>query len=207
MTAVGKALIKARVAVAWTDYPSYLSRFIAVVRKGTVCAFRNSSGAAYDPADKKNDQFEKETIMPYGIPSVALLRDTFRRAVTQALGKCEETHTAHYRSRCRFLASTPWVEIGPNVQAIQATETEFLIRGSWQYTIDLGTKDQLPIALAQINAIASLLASAVPRGEPVKGTFDFPPSETSASREKITCAFRGVVRGQVPCANTPCLAN
>ncbi len=145
--------------------------------------------------------------MPIGIPSVALLRDTFRRAVTQALGKCEETHTAHYRSRCRFLASTPWVEIGPNVQAVQATETEFLIRGSWQYTIDLSTKDQLPIAQAQINEIASRLASAVPNGELVKGTFDFPPSEISANRERITCSFRGVVHGQVPCLNTPCLVS
>ena len=137
--------------------------------------------------------------MPFGIPSVALLRDTFRRAVTQALGNCEETHTAHYRSRCRNVANSPWMEIGPNVQAIQATETEFLIRGSWQYTIDLGTKDQLPIAQAQIHEIASLLASAVPQGEPVKGTFDFPATEISANREKVTCSFRGVVHGQVPC--------
>lgn len=137
--------------------------------------------------------------MPFGIPSVALLRDTFRRAVTQALGKCEETHTAHYRSRCRFLADAPWAEIGPNVQAIQATETEFLIRGSWQYTLDLSSKEQLPICQAQINEIASLLASTVPPGESVKGTFDFPPTEISAGHEKVTCAFRGVVHGQVPC--------
>jgi hypothetical protein len=90
------------------------------------------------------------------------------------------------------------VEIGPNVQAIQATETEFLIRGSWQYTIDPRTKDQFQIAQAQINEIASRLASAVPHGEPVKGTFDFPPSETLASGEKVTCSFRGVVRSQIP---------
>ena len=133
------------------------------------------------------------------IPSVELLRNRFRRAVTQALGKCEETHSSHYRTRCRFLASAPWVEIGPNVQAIQATETDFLIRGSWQYTIDLGTKNQLEIAQAQINEIASLLASAVPQGEPVKGTFNFPPTETLASGERVTCSFGGVVRGQVPC--------
>src|SRR5271157_5544053 len=142
---------------------------------------------------------EKETSMPFGISSVELLRDTFRRAVKQALQQCEETHSSHYRSRCRSLASTPWVEIGPNVQAIQVAETEFLIRGSWQYTIDLGVKNQLPIAQAQINEIAALLASAVPHGEPVKGTFDFPPSETSASGERVTCSFRGVVRGQLPC--------
>ena len=35
--------------------------------------------------------------MPLGIPSAALLRDTFLRAVKQALGKCEETHPAHYQ--------------------------------------------------------------------------------------------------------------
>jgi hypothetical protein len=110
--------------------------------------------------------------MPFGIPSVALLRDTFRRAVKQALEKCEETHPTHYQSRCRSLASAPWVEIGPNVQAIQVAETEFLIRGSWQYTVDLSTQGQLEIAQAQIHEIASLLASAVPHGEPVKGTFD-----------------------------------
>ena len=137
--------------------------------------------------------------MPFGISSVALLRDTFRRAVKQALEKCEETHPSYYRSRCRFLASTPWVEIGPNVQAVQVAETEFLIRGSWQYTIDLSTKNQLPIAQAQIQEVASLLASAVPRGEAVKGTFDFPPSEISANGERVTCSFRGVVRGQMPC--------
>jgi hypothetical protein len=142
---------------------------------------------------------EKEITMPFGISSVALLRDTFRRAVKQALDRCEETHSTHYRSRCRFLANAPWIEIGPNVQAIQATESEFLIRGSWQYTIDLRTKNQLPIAQAQINEIAALLASVVPHGEPVKGTFDFPPSETSASGERVTCSFGGVVRGQVPC--------
>jgi len=137
--------------------------------------------------------------MPFGIPSVELLRDTFRRAVKQALKKCEEAHPSHYRSRCRSLAGVPWVEIGPNVQAIQGVETEFLIRASWQYTIDLRTQGQLQTAQAQINEIASLLASAVPHGEPVKGTFDFPPTETSASGEKVTCSFRGVVCGRVPC--------
>ena len=143
---------------------------------------------------------EKEPIMSFGIPSVASLRDAFLRAVKQALEKCEETHSSYYRSRCRFLASTPWVEIGPNVQAIQVGEAEFLIRGSWQFTIvDLRTKSQLQIAQAEINEFASLLASAVPQGETVKGTFDFPPSEISASGERVTCTFRGVVRGQVPC--------
>ena len=137
--------------------------------------------------------------MPFGIPSVELLRDRFRRAVKQALEKCEETHCGHYGSRCRFLASAQWVEIGPNVQAIQATETDFLIRGSWQYTIDPSAKDQFQIAQAQIDEIASLLASVVPQGESVKGTFDFPPSEISASGERVTCSFRGVVSGQVLC--------
>ena len=147
--------------------------------------------------------------MPFGIPSAALLRDTFRRAVKQALEKCEETHPTHYRTRCRFLASAPWIEIGPNVQAIQVDETEFLIRGSWQYTIDLDTRGQFEIAQAQVREIASLLTSAVPHGEPVKGTFDFPPSETSASGERVTCWFRGFARGQVqcPCLSTPCLVN
>ena len=134
-----------------------------------------------------------------GIPSIALLRDTFRRAVKQALEKCEETHPSHYRSRCRSLANAQWVAIGPNVEAIQAAETEFLIRGSWQYTVDLGTKNQLPIAQAQINEIAACLASVVPGGEIVKGTFDFPPTETSATGERVTCSFRGVVRGRMPC--------
>ena len=145
--------------------------------------------------------------MPFGIPSVALLRDTFRRAVKQALEKCEETHPTHYRTRCRFLASAPWVEIGPNVEAIQAVETEFLIRGCWQYTIDLHARGQLEIAQAGIKEIASLLASAIPHGELVKGTFDFPPSETSASGEKLTCWFRGFARGQVRCpgVSTACL--
>ncbi len=131
-------------------------------------------------------------------PSVALLRDRFRRAVTEALERCEETHSTHYQSRCRSLTTAPWVEIGPNVQAIQATETEFLIRGSWQYTIDPRAKNPLEIPQAQINEIVSLLASAVPQGEAVKGTFDFPPTEIMASGEKVTCSFRGVVRGQVP---------
>jgi len=137
--------------------------------------------------------------MPFGIPSVALLRDTFRRAVKQALLKCEETHPGRYLSRCRFLASASWVEIGANVQAIQATEAEFLIRASWQYTIDPRTKGQFEIAQARINEITSLLASAVPDGESVKGTFDFSPTETSANGETVTCLFRGVVCGQVPC--------
>ena len=141
---------------------------------------------------------EEEAAMFFGIPSIALLRNTFRRAVKQALEKCEETHPSHYRSRCRSLANAPWLEIGPNVQAIQSAETEFLIRGSWQYTLDLHAKNQLPIAQAQINEIAARLASAVPHGELVKGTFDFPPTETSASGERVTCSFRGVVRGQVP---------
>ncbi len=48
------------------------------------------------------------------------------RDVTEHLAK----YPTHYLSRCRFLASASWVELGPNVQAIQATETEFLIRGS-----------------------------------------------------------------------------
>jgi hypothetical protein len=134
------------------------------------------------------------------IPSAELLRDTFRRAVKQAIGKCEETHSGHYRSRIRSLADSPWVDLGPNVQAIQRVETEFLIRASWQYTIEPGTKDQLKIAQAEIHEVASLLASAIPQGEPVKGTFDFPPTETSANGETVTCSFRGVVSGQVMCS-------
>jgi hypothetical protein len=98
------------------------------------------------------------------------------------------------------MTGAAWGEIGPNVQAIQVAETEFLIRGSWQYTIDLRTTGQFEIAQAQINEVASLLASAVPPGETVKGTFDFPPTETSASGERLTCSFRGVVCGQVPCS-------
>ena len=136
--------------------------------------------------------------MPSGIPLVALLRDTFLRAVKQALGKCEETHPGHYQHRCCSLANASWTEIGPNVQAIQVTESEFLIRGSWQYIIDRSTKDQLQIAKAQIKEMASLLASAVPHGKPVKATFDFPPTEISANDEKITCSFRGVAFGQCP---------
>jgi len=137
--------------------------------------------------------------MPFSIiPSIELLRDTFRRAVTQSLEKCEEAHCGYYRNRSRLLATVPWVEIGPNLQVIQATETEFLVRGSWQYTIDSRTKDQLQIAQAQINEIASRLVSVVPHGEPVKVTFDFPPTEILASGERVTCSFRGVVRGQVP---------
>lgn len=142
---------------------------------------------------------EKETIMPFGIPTVALLRDTFLRTVKQTFGKCEETHPAHYRSRCNSLANAAWAEIGPNVQAIQVTETELLIRGTWQYTIDLRTKDQLQIAQTQIKELASLMASAIPHGEFVKGTFDFPPTETTASGERVTCSFRGVVCCSMPC--------
>ena len=144
--------------------------------------------------------------MPVGNPSVALLRDTFRRAIKQTLGNCEESHPSYYRSRCRSLANASWTEIGPNVQAVQVAETEFLIRGSWQYTIDLSTKGQLQIAKVQINEMAALLASAVPNGKPVKATFDFPPTEISANDEKITCSFRGVAFGQMLC-NTPCLVN
>ena len=144
--------------------------------------------------------------MSFGNPSVALLRDTFLRAVKQALGNCEEAHSVHYQHRCRSLTNASWTEIGPNVQAIQVTESEFLIRGSWQYIIDRSTKDQLQIAQAQIDEMASLLASAVPHGEPVKVTFDFPPTEISACEEKITCSFRGVAVGQIPC-NTPANAS
>jgi hypothetical protein len=138
--------------------------------------------------------------MPLVIPSIALLRDMFRRAVMQALEHCEEVHPGHYQHRCRSLATAPWAEIGPTLRSIQVAETEFLIRGSWQYTIDPRTKDWFQIAQAQINEVASLLASAVPHGEPVKGTFDFPPTETLAGGERVTCSFRGVVRGQVPCS-------
>jgi len=138
--------------------------------------------------------------MPFEvIPSVELLRDRFRRAVTQALGNCEEAHCGCFGNRCRFVANVPWGEIGPNVEAIQATATEFLIRGSWQFTIDPHAKAQFEIALAQIIEIASLLGSAVPHGEPVKGTFDFPPIETLVNGLRLTCKFRGVVRGQLPC--------
>jgi hypothetical protein len=144
--------------------------------------------------------------MPLGIPSVASLRDTFLRAVKQALGKCEEIHPAHYCSRCRSLANAVWAEIGPNVQAIQVADTELLIRSTWQYTIDLRTKDQLQIAQSQIQEMASLLASAVPHGKSVKGTFDFPPTETTASGERVTCSFRGVAYGQMPC-NIPANAS
>ena len=151
------------------------------------------------PSIRRMTSCEKEPTMSFEIPSVEFLRNRFRRAVKQAFENCQETYCGCYRSRCRLLANAPWVEIGPNVQAIQATETEFLIRGSWQYTIDPSTKDQFEIAQTQINEVASRLASAVPQGEPVKGTFDFPPSETSASGEKVTCSFGGVVRGQVQC--------
>lgn len=137
--------------------------------------------------------------MPVGIPSVETLRDTFLRAVKQALGKCEETHISYYGSRFRSLTSTPWVEIGPNVQVIQMEGAECLIRGSWQYVINRHADGQLQIARAQIRQITEILAAAVPHGEPVKVTFDFPPTDVSASGERVTCSFVGVVRGQVLC--------
>jgi len=133
------------------------------------------------------------------IPSVELLRDTFRRAVKQALGKCEETHSGHYRSRCSSLAGAPWVQLGPNVQAIQRSESEFLVRASWQFTIDQSTKDQLKIAQSEIQEIASRLAAVIPTGEAVKGTFEFPSTETFANGERLTCSFKGVARGRVLC--------
>jgi hypothetical protein len=136
--------------------------------------------------------------MPFGISSIAVLRDTFRRAVKQAMQKCEETHSSHYRSRCRFLGTRTWTEFSPTVQAIQATDTEFLLQGTWRYTIDARTKNHFPIAQAEIAEVASLLASMVPPGEAVKGTFDFPPSVTSPDGESVTCVFRGVVRGRLP---------
>jgi hypothetical protein len=146
-----------------------------------------------------DDSAAKETPM-LAMPTTALVRDTFRRVVMETLDKCEETSPSYFANRCRSLANAAWVEIGPNVQAIQVTETEFLIRASWQFTIDLRRKDQLRIALAQINEAASILASVIPQGEPVKATFDFLPTETSASGEEVTCSFRGVACGQVqPC--------
>jgi hypothetical protein len=170
--------------------------------------FQNTGGRARDTVDKTSRGLipkdpatpfvAKETAMPLGIPSVALLRDTFRRAVKQALGKCEEIHPNHYRHRCSSLAGAPWAELGPNVQGIQATEAEFLIRGSWQYTLDVRTKDQLQVAQAQIKELSSILASAVPQGASVKGTFHFPPTESSVDGERITCSFQGVVSSQMP---------
>jgi hypothetical protein len=77
--------------------------------------------------------------------------------------------------------------------------SECLIRGSWQYIIDRHTDGQLQIAQAQIRQITAILASAVPHGEPVKVTFDFPPTDVSAGGERVTCSFVGVVRGHVLC--------
>lgn len=135
--------------------------------------------------------------MPLGIPSVELLRDTFRRTVRQALRQCEETHPGHFQSRCRSVRGAPWGEIGPNVQAIQVSEAEFLVRGSWQFIIDPRAKGQFETAQAQIREMASLLASTVPHGETVKATFDFPPTETVANGQRLACSCRGVVRGQM----------
>jgi hypothetical protein len=134
------------------------------------------------------------------IPSVESLRDTFRRTVKQVLKSCEETHPGHFASRSRSLAGSPWLEIGPRVQAVQVAEAEFLIRGSWQYTIDPRAKDQFQVAQSQISDFAALLVSAIPQGVPVKGTFDFPPYETTPEGTKVSCSFRGVVCGQVLCA-------
>jgi hypothetical protein len=151
------------------------------------------------PSIRRTASWQKEPVMLFEILSVELLCYRFRRAVMQALENCEESNCGHYRYRCRLLSNAPWVEIGPHVQAIQATESEFLIRGSWQFSIDPSAKDQLRIAQEQVNEMASLLASAVPQGESVKVTFDFPPTETSANGKKVTCSFRAVVRGQVRC--------
>ena len=147
-----------------------------------------------------DDSAAKETPM-LAMPTTALVRDTFRRVVMETLDKCEETSPSYFANRCRCLANASWIEIGPNVQAIQVAEAEFLIQSSWQFTIDPRRKDLLRIALAQINEAASLLASVIPHGEPVKATFDFPPTKTSASGEEVTCSFRGVACGQVrrPC--------
>ncbi len=133
------------------------------------------------------------------ILSAEMLRDMFRRTVMKALQNCKEIHPGGYARRCRSLAGAPWIEIGPTIQAIQVDEAEFLIRASWQFTIDLRTNDQQKTAQAQVNEIASALASTIPHGESVKGTFVFPPTETSAGGEKVTGSFRGVVCGQVQC--------
>jgi len=33
--------------------------------------------------------------MPFETPTIALLRDTFRRAIREALERCEETHASY----------------------------------------------------------------------------------------------------------------
>jgi hypothetical protein len=134
--------------------------------------------------------------MPNEFASVPVLRDAFRRSIKRSLGTCEEIHPGHFVHRCRLLATATWTEIRPNVHAIQVAEAEVLIRGSWRYTIDRRTKNQMQLAQAQIDEAASFLASAVLRGQTVKGTFDFPPTEISESGETVTCLFRGVVYGQ-----------
>ena len=145
------------------------------------------------------------------VPRTEWLRDTFRRVLMQAVANCQESDGSYFSRRLRSLTNASWIDITANIQAAQVDESESLIRGSWQYTIDRHAHTPPQVIQTEISSLASILVSVISHGAPVRVTFGFPPTETCASGQRLTCLFKGVVRGQLLCSarcpicNAPCL--
>ncbi|MGO8750509.1 MAG: hypothetical protein ACLQNE_31565 [Thermoguttaceae bacterium] len=136
------------------------------------------------------------------ISSVEGLRDCFRRSILQSVQKCQETRGSYFSRLLRSQTTNTWVDVGPNVQTLPVESTLFLLRGSWQFIIYPHAVGQFETAHAQIATLASTIALAIPQGATVEAAFEFPPTEVSASGERMTCLFKGVVRKHPPEAAT-----
>ena len=73
-----------------------------------------------------DDSAAKKTSM-IAMPPVALVRDTFGVWSWKLWITARRPSPNYFANRCRSLANASWVEIGPNVQAIQVAEAEFSI--------------------------------------------------------------------------------
>ncbi len=141
--------------------------------------------------------------MPEQIPSVAELRNSFRRLIIRSVPKCQETGGSYFGRLLRSQTSAPWIDVGPNVQTLQVEPTLFLVRASWQFTLDPHAVTQSDVAQAQVVALAATIVSAIPQGATVEAAFEFPPTEVTSTGKQVTCLFKGVVRKHPPETGEP----
>jgi len=146
--------------------------------------------------------------MPVRVPSVEDVQSAFRQAVTNAIPQHQESDSQEYDRAYRSLTASVWTPVSPGIESVSISLSSWLIRGSWEYTIDPHTDGQFPIITAQARAFAASLSSLVPPNASVALTLA--PAKASAAPigQRVECSFTAsicICGAECPTCGNPCL--
>jgi len=145
--------------------------------------------------------------MPVRVPSVEDVQNAFRQAVTNAIPQHQESDSQEYDRAYRSLTASAWAPVSPGIESVSISPSSWLIRGSWEYTIDPHADGQFPIITAQARAFAASLSSLVPPNASVALTLA-PAKASAAHRAAGRMFIHGIhlyLRAECPTCGNPCL--